>query len=69
MSLELLNAIGTLLTVTIVAATAIAALVQLRHLRAGNQINAMLRIGEELGAKFTRPGRVYPRLKISAKIS
>ncbi|HXW52296.1 MAG TPA: DUF4760 domain-containing protein [Candidatus Acidoferrales bacterium] len=46
MSLELLNTLGTLLTVAIVSATAIAALVQLRHLRAGNQINAMLSIGD-----------------------
>jgi Domain of unknown function (DUF4760) len=51
MSLEALNTFGTLLTVAIVAATAIAALVQLRHLRAGNQINAMLAIGEELSSK------------------
>lgn len=48
MSLELVNTIGTVTTVVIVAAAAIAALVQLRHLRAGNQINAMLSIGEKL---------------------
>ena len=47
MSLESLNTIGTLATVAIVAATALAALIQLRHLRAGNQINAMLTIGEK----------------------
>jgi len=51
MSLELVNTFGTLLTVGIIAATAVAAMVQLRHLRAGNQINAMLAIGEELSAK------------------
>lgn len=45
MSLELLNTAATLLTVTIVAATAVAALIQLRHLRAGNQINAVIAIG------------------------
>jgi hypothetical protein len=54
MSLELINTFGTLTTVVIVAATATAALVQLRHLRVGNQINAMLTIGEELGAKTFR---------------
>ena len=48
MSLELVNTFGTLLTVAIIAATAIAAMVQLRHLRAGNQINAMLTIADEL---------------------
>lgn len=46
MSLELVNTFGTLLTVAIIAATAIAAMVQLRHLRAGNQISAMLTIGD-----------------------
>lgn len=46
MSLELINTLGTVTTVVIVAATAIAALVQLRHLRTGNQINAMLSIAE-----------------------
>lgn len=48
MSLELINTLGTVTTVVIVAAAAIAALVQLRHLRAGNQINAMLSIGEKI---------------------
>jgi hypothetical protein len=47
MSLELINTLGTVSTVIIIAAAAIAALVQLRHLRAGNQINAMLTIGDE----------------------
>lgn len=53
MSLELINTFGTVTTVVIVAATAIAALVQLRHLRAGNQINAMLSIGDKFqGQEF-----------------
>jgi hypothetical protein len=52
MSLELLNTLGTLTTVAIVAATAIAALVQLRHLRAGNQINAMLTIGDRFNGQM-----------------
>jgi len=51
MSLELINTLGTVTTVVIVAAAAIAALVQLRHLRAGNQINAMLSIGEAFSGK------------------
>jgi hypothetical protein len=45
-SLEILNTAGTLLTAAIIAATATAALIQLRHMRAGNQIAAMLSIGE-----------------------
>ncbi|MBV8601187.1 MAG: hypothetical protein JO359_06425 [Candidatus Eremiobacteraeota bacterium] len=47
----MLNTIASLLTVTIVATTALAALVQMRHLRAGNQINAVLTIGEKLGSR------------------
>ena len=54
MSLELINTFGTLLTVAIIAATAIAAMVQLRHLRAGNQINAMLSIGNQFDAREYR---------------
>ena len=45
MSLEVLNTVAAFSTTIIVAAAALAALVQLRHLRAGNQINAMLTIG------------------------
>ena len=51
MSLEFLSTSAALLTTLIVAATAIAALVQLRHLRASNQISAMLSIGEHLNQK------------------
>jgi len=51
MSLEFLNSIAPILTIVIVAATAIAALVQLKHMRAGNQISALLAIGEELSTE------------------
>lgn len=46
MPLELLNTFATLATSAIVAATAVAALVQLRHLRASNQIQAQLAIND-----------------------
>lgn len=62
MSLELINAVASLLTVCIIAATAIAAMAQLRHLRAGNQISAMLSIGEELSAeRFVAAGQLVRR--------
>lgn len=51
MSLELINTVAALITVTIVAVTALAALVQLRHLRAGNQINALLSVSEKLDSR------------------
>jgi hypothetical protein len=38
MPLDFVNTVAAILTTTIIAATAIAALVQLRHMRAGNQI-------------------------------
>jgi hypothetical protein len=57
MSLETVSAFASVLTVLIVGATAVAALVQLRHLRAGNQINAILTIGD----KFLEPKFVEAR--------
>jgi hypothetical protein len=54
MSLELINTLATLTTVVIVAATAVAALTQLRHLRAGNQITAMLSIANQFDEKEFR---------------
>jgi hypothetical protein len=54
MSLELLNTLASLATVAIVAATAVAALVQLRHMRGGNQINAMLNIGDKIQSRTHR---------------
>jgi hypothetical protein len=50
MSLQLLDTVASLLTVTIVAATAVAALVQLAHLRAGNQIHALLSVSDKLNS-------------------
>jgi len=66
MSLELVNALASLLTVIIVAATAIAALVQLRHLRAGNQINAMLSIGEKMSSQAFTDAGLLVRQKVEA---
>lgn len=42
MSLELVSVIASVGTFVVIAATAIAALVQLRHLHAGNQLNVLL---------------------------
>jgi len=48
MSLELVNTLATVATTVIIAATAIAAMIQLRHLRAGNQISAQLELRQVL---------------------
>jgi len=54
MSLELVNTLASLATVIIVATAAIAALIQLRHLRSSNQISAILTIGEQFQSKAFR---------------
>lgn len=51
MALEVINTVAALVTVSIVAAAAIAALIQLRHLRAGNQISAFFSVAEKLDGR------------------
>jgi hypothetical protein len=48
MSLELLNTLASITTTVVISATAIAAIVQLRHLRAGNQIAGQLALRQVL---------------------
>lgn len=54
MSPEWLTAIGTLGTFIVIAASAVAALMQLRHMRAGNQIVALNEV-RELPQRLTDP--------------
>jgi len=54
MTLELWNTLATFGTFAVIAATAISALVQLRHLRAGNQVNAMISIGNQFDDRTFR---------------
>jgi len=68
MSLELVNTFGTLLTVAIIAATAIAAMVQLRHLRASNQITAMLSIGNQFESAEFRNAATLVRRDLDAAL-
>lgn len=48
MSLELLNTLATVATTIVISAAAIAAIIQLRHLRAGNQIAGQLALRQVL---------------------
>jgi hypothetical protein len=48
MSLELLNTLATITTTIVISATAIAAVIQLRHMRAGNQIAGQLALRQVL---------------------
>jgi len=50
-SLEVLSTAATFFTAVVIGATAVAALIQLRHLRAGNDIAAMLSIGEHFSSE------------------
>jgi len=49
-SLEVISTTATLFTAVVIGATAAAAIVQLRHLRTGNDITAMLNIGAHFGS-------------------
>jgi hypothetical protein len=64
MSLELLNTIASLTTALVIAATAIAALIQLRHMRAGNQISAFLTLRSMLDQPEHRLALALVRLKL-----
>ena len=68
MTLELLNTLGTFATFVVIAATAIAALVQLRHLRAGNQVNAMISIGNQFDDKTFRDA-LYLAPKVASAVN
>lgn len=59
MSAELLNALASAGTFIVVAVTAVAALVQLAHLRRSNQLQAVLDLGNEFGAIAKHIGFVY----------
>ena len=54
MSLELVNAIASIVTAVVISATAVAAIVQLRHMRMNNQINALLTVQAEFDAEAYR---------------
>jgi len=53
-SLELVSAIASLVTAVVIAATAIAAIIQLRHMRTNNQIAAFLAVRSEFDSDAYR---------------
>jgi len=60
-SLELVNAIASVTTAVVIGATAIAAMIQLRHLRMNNQITALLAVQNEFNEKDFRDVDVFIR--------
>ena len=61
MPLETLNTLSSIATAAIIAATAIAALIQLRHVRAGNLITALLTIENEMDNEEFRSAEALVR--------
>lgn len=68
MSLEVVNTVATTITALVIGATAIAALVQLRHLRAANQITALLAVQNELDSPDFRDAEAAVRQDLRTMI-
>ncbi len=64
MSLELISTVASVATALVIAGTAIAALIQLRHMRAGNQISAFL----TLRSMLDQPGHLEAKTLILLKL-
>jgi hypothetical protein len=68
MSLELANVLASMFTALVIAATAIAALGQLRHMRMGNQISALLALQSEFDTQEFRDAEVLVRQDLARMI-
>jgi hypothetical protein len=68
MSLELANVLASMFTALVIAATAIAALGQLRHMRMGNQITALLALQSEFDTQEFRDAEVLVRQDLARMI-
>lgn len=66
MSLELVTAISSVVTALVIGATAIAAMIQLRHMRMSNQITALLAIQDEFDAQDYRAADTLIRQEFPA---
>jgi Domain of unknown function (DUF4760) len=68
MSLELANTLATFGTFVVIAATAIAALVQLRHARSGNLIETLAEMRQEVASSEMAPALRFVRFDLSEKL-
>jgi hypothetical protein len=68
MSLELVNTLATLGTFIVIAATAIAAIVQLRHARSSNQIAALNELRETMESPAFQDGRHFLVAELPVKL-
>ncbi len=67
--LDILNTAVQICTLVIFAGTAIAALVQIRHLRTSNELDALLRITEQLRAEALQDAFDFVQSELDAKIA
>jgi hypothetical protein len=68
MSLELVNTFGTLGTFIVIAATATAAIVQLRHMRGSNQITALNELRETMETPDFQAASHFVGAELPAKL-
>jgi len=68
MSLEVINTLAVVGTFVVIAATAIAALIQLRHLQASNQLQAMLKLNEMWDDDAMRAASHYVRAELAGRL-
>ncbi|GAC1502182.1 MAG: hypothetical protein NVS1B14_06830 [Vulcanimicrobiaceae bacterium] len=69
MSLELLNALAPIGTFAVLAITAVAAVVQLRHIRVGNQLGAVLTVMKLWQTSEIQDSLDYVRRDLPAKLT
>jgi hypothetical protein len=69
MSLELISALASVGTFIVIGASAVAALIQLRHLQSSNQLQAMLAIIDRWSGPEIRKIGQYVRYEMPAKIT
>jgi hypothetical protein len=68
MSLELVNTLATFGTFVVIAATAIAAIVQLRHARSSNHIVALNELRETVDTTDFQTGQHFVNTQLAAKL-
>ncbi|MBV8170928.1 MAG: DUF4760 domain-containing protein [Candidatus Eremiobacteraeota bacterium] len=68
MSLELLSTLATVGTFVVIGATAVVAVIQLRHVRASNQIAAILQIGMMIEEETAQSARRFIRDELDSRL-
>ncbi|HXW75830.1 MAG TPA: hypothetical protein VEJ20_00305 [Candidatus Eremiobacteraceae bacterium] len=68
MSPEMLNAVASIATFVVITITAVAALIQLRHMRAGNQLTAMMEYINHWQTKEMQRAITFVQAELPAKL-